>query len=167
MSQSYLSHKLINTSPFYSDPGISELQTKTATTDHANTDDNVTMEVCNKEGKCCTTILDDPAVNDREKGNIDKFAGASLLGDCFGLSFNGDLTATLTKDNSDGWFVEWAKIKFDDSRSYTCNFNTFLDNSGKYSNSMTVNCDKGNKEIFIVQNSYGINDNDWAERFLQ
>ena len=117
------------------------------------------------EGQCCTTILDDPAVNVRKNGNIDKFAGARL-GDCSDQSFYGDLTATLTKDGSDGWFVEWAKIKFDDSRSYTCNFNTFLDNSGKYSNSMTVNCDKGN-EIFIVPNSYGVNENDWTKRFLQ
>ena len=100
------------------------------------------MEVCNWR-KCCTAVLDDPAGNDREKGNIDKYASASLLGDCFGHSFYGDLNATLTLDGSDGWFVEWAQIKFDNSRNYTCNFNTWLDNSSRYNKSMTVDCYEG------------------------
>ena len=110
------------------------------------------MEICNKEGKCCTTILDDPAKDDQEKGNTDKYATASLLGNCFAHSFNGDLTATLAKENSNGWFVEWAQIKFDDSVSYTCNFNTWLDDDSstpQYTNSKTVNCIQGNLEIFF------------------
>ena len=107
------------------------------------------MEVCNMKGLCCTAVLDDPAKDDREKGNVDKYTTASMLGDCFGQNFYGDLTATLTKDKSDGWFVEWAQIKFDDTRSYTCEFNNWLDDSADYSTSMTVDCGEGNLEIFL------------------
>eukprot|EP00092_Neocalanus_flemingeri_P090264 GFUD01114316.1.p1 GENE.GFUD01114316.1~~GFUD01114316.1.p1 ORF type:complete len:634 (+),score=101.08 GFUD01114316.1:195-1904(+) len=102
------------------------------------------MQVCDMKGRCCTTALNDPAVNNQETGNVDTFS-SDMLGDCSDGNFYGDLTATLSKDGSDGWFVEWAEIKLDDGRFHTCMFNSWLDNDPNYdyTNSVTVNCDEG------------------------
>eukprot|EP00092_Neocalanus_flemingeri_P012987 GFUD01013997.1.p1 GENE.GFUD01013997.1~~GFUD01013997.1.p1 ORF type:complete len:1217 (+),score=231.72 GFUD01013997.1:486-3653(+) len=99
------------------------------------------MQVCDMKGRCCTTALNDPAVNNQETGNVDTFS-SDMLGDCSDGNFYGDLTATLSKDGSDGWFVEWAEIKLDDGRFHTCMFNSWLDNDPNYdyTNSVTVNC---------------------------
>ena len=101
------------------------------------------MEVCNTKGQCCSTPLADPSKDDREKGKVDKYDTASMLGECFNTNFWGDLTATLSKDGSDGWYVDWAAIKFGSGRSFTCTFNNWLDNDTGYSNNMTAGCTEG------------------------
>ena len=132
--------------------GVTEISTKTGSMKNAGTDDYVSLTVCDTTGACCTTALDNKSVDDRQKGRVDTFADSLVLGDCFNARLDGQLTATLSKLKSDGWYVEWAKIKLSSGKSFTCLFNSWLDNSGGHKNSMTVTCNKGKELCYITIN---------------
>ena len=97
--------------------------------------------MCNTKGLCCNSTLDDPAKDDRANGNVDTYSTASML--VLAPTCGGDLTATLAKDGSNGWFVDYAEIRFGGNRSYTSNFRNWLDKDHGYNNCMTVDCKEG------------------------
>ena len=70
----------------------------------AGTDDGVNMTVCDAANNCCTSVLDNPG-DDWKKGAVDTFSDQTTLGDCSSMRLKGQLTATLSKDGSDGWQV--------------------------------------------------------------
>ena len=123
--------------------GISEISTRTGEREWANTNDKVTIVLCDTKGLCCKSTLSNLAKDSQERGNVDTYNTTTMLGECFGFNIWGDLTATLAKDGSDGWYVEYAEIKFGEKRGYTCNFNNWLDNSEDNRNFMTVDCEEG------------------------
>ena len=127
------------------DQGISEIWTSTADRRWASTNDEISIEVCSRRGECCSTILNDPkGATPFRRGNTDKF-GSWLLNDCFGADFWGSgITATLSKNGTDGWFVDWAEIKFADGRSYTCTYGQWLDYGNGNTNTRTASCEQGN-----------------------
>merc|ERR1712038_119737 len=56
------------------------------------------------------------------------------------MRLQGQLTATLSKGGSDGWYVEWAQIKKIGGDSYTCMFNVWMDDASGYSRVATSDC---------------------------
>ena len=62
---------------------MSSIITKTGTKDHAGTDCDVVMKICDKDGNCCETGngLDNRG-NDREKGDTDTYKDAANLASC-------------------------------------------------------------------------------------
>ena len=61
---------------------------KTSELDYAGSDADVELEICDGFGTCCKTSggLDNPGVNDREKGSIDIYKTRAVLGSCFEVS---------------------------------------------------------------------------------
>ena len=80
--------------------------------------------------KCCTAVLncDDKSINDHKRGQVDMYAESSILGLCLTTRMKGQLTATLKKDGSDAWYVDWAQIRLTRGNSFTCMFNNVLEN---------------------------------------
>ena len=76
-----------------------------------------------------------------------------MLGSCFNTDLTGEVSVTLSKDGSNGWYPEWAQIFTDNGISYLCTFGTWMDDSGSYSNTMTVDCDEG-KNIIIIKHDF-------------
>ena len=108
---------------------------------HADTDDAASITICDMSGDCCSTPLNNPDINDREKGRVDTYSGPDDLGQCFNFVMGkGDLSVTLEKERSDGWFVEWTEIKLAGGMSFNCAFNIWLDNDNGHSRSETVQC---------------------------
>ena len=124
--------------------GISEIWTQTSTRKDADTDDAVTIQVCQMSANCCTSVLDDPDKNDHELGALGKYSN-SLLGECENTYGQGQLAVTLEKDGSNGWYVDWVRILLDKGSSYTCSFDLMLDNDhdNGYYETITLNCDQG------------------------
>ena len=83
----------------------------------ASTDDAVSMTVCDSQ-HCCTAVLNN-AGDDRKKGHVDMYADPAILGLCLTTRMKGQLTATLIKENSDGWYVDWAQIRLARGNSLT------------------------------------------------
>ena len=125
---------------FVLDVGVTEISVKTGSMKWADTDDKVSITICDASENCCTTPLNKPG-NDRVKGAVDVYTNPDNLGACSGVAMNkGDLTVTLAKERSDGWYVDWAEIKLARGMSYSCLFDLWLvDNTG-YSRSKTVQC---------------------------
>ena len=96
------------------------------------------MTVCYITGSCGTAVLNN-AGDDRKKGHVDIYAAPAILGLCLTTRMKGQLTATLIKENSDGWYVDWAQIRLARGNSLTCMFNNLLDGGSGYSTSMTCN----------------------------
>ena len=119
--------------------GVTDIWTKTSPRKWAGTNDNVEIKVCDFTN-CCKVTLDDPERNDQERSAVDKFTDPNLLGTCFNTSLKGKLSATLSKDGSDGWYPDWAKIVLYQGRTFLCNYGTWLDDSAGYSTSMTTQC---------------------------
>ena len=89
-----------------------EVATKTADKKWADTDNWVTLKVCEiKTGKCCSVALDDRGINDMKVNAINYYNTEAELGSCYKWEFNGEIEATLSLAGNDGWFVEWAKLK--------------------------------------------------------
>ena len=109
----------------------------------ASTDDAVSMTVCDSQ-HCCTAVLNN-AGDDRKKGHVDMYADPAILGTCLTTRMRGQLTATLTKEKSDGWYVDWAQIRLARGYSFTCMFNNWLDDNSGYTTSMTVSCNEGSQ----------------------
>ena len=123
------------------DVGITEISIQTGSIKAADTKDPATITVCDVSGGCCSNPLDVPGYNDRAQGHVDTYNGPDVLGQCYDfVPARGDLTVTLEKTRSDGWYVQWTKVKLSCGRSFTCNFNTWLDIDVGYSNSETVQC---------------------------
>ena len=101
------------------------------------------MRVCDTAGTCCTSILNNSGV-DRKKGSVNIYSDPEVLGDCFNTGMKGQLSATLSKDKSNGWYVEWAQISLARGIYFTCMFNSWLDDASGYQNDMTVECTEGN-----------------------
>ena len=135
---------------------VSEISTKTGVKKYAATKDNVTASLCNQYGNCCSTLLDDPDVVDRQLGRLDTYTGSNLLGDCFGFkTTGGEISAALEiseKDiGADGWFVEWLKIKFSVGKEYICKFNGFIKNRDDRSpKKRTVPCKEQGERLLIL-----------------
>jgi len=122
--------------------GIIALSTKTGLHPASQTNDHVEMNVCDVTGTCCSAGLNhkDDSASRQIVGKVDQYNDPSILGPCLSTRMKGQLTATLRKKGSDGWFVEWAKIKLADGHSFTCEFKMWLDNEGGYTNDLTVPC---------------------------
>ena len=118
------------------------ISTKTESRRSADTNDNVSMTVCDTTGSCCTSVLNNVG-NDRKRGHVDTYTDPSVLGECFTTHMKGQLNVTLTKDRTNGWYVDWAQVSLARGISFTCMFNSWLDDSTGYSNQMTVQCDEG------------------------
>ena len=110
---------------------------------YADTNDHVDMKICDNSGNCCESDLDIKSYDDRKKGKVDKYTDPEILANCIETRMKGQLFATLSKDRSNGWYVEWAKIQMTRGRSFTCMFNLWLDDSSGYENSKTVPCTEG------------------------
>ena len=120
---------------------ITEISAQTGWHKNAGTDDPVTISVCDVSGDCCSNSLNIPDHDDRVQGHLDTYSGPVVLGQCFNfVPTRGDLTVALEKPGSDGWNVQWTKVKLSGGRTFTCNFNIWLDNDNGHSNSETVQC---------------------------
>ena len=125
------------------DVGITEISTETGSMRHAGTNDPVTITVCDVSGGCCSNPLNVPGYDDRVQGHVDTYNGPDVLGQCYDfVPARGDLTVTLEKTRSNGWNVQWTKIELSGGRTFTCNFNIWLDDASGYSNSETVQCQR-------------------------
>jgi len=138
-------HSLTKTASCNQDGAIAEISTKTGGMRSADTDDAVSMTVCDASDNCCTTALDNPGFDDRKKGALNTYSDETVLGDCGSSSISnhllrGQLTATLSKDGTDGWYVEWAQIKTFGGASFTCMFNVWMDDASGYSREATSDC---------------------------
>ena len=114
---------------------------KTGDKKYADTDDWVTLKVCDVNGEdCCRVALDDKGVNDMKKGAINYYTTKEEMGDCHNWNFNSNINLTFSIDGTDGWFVEWAEIRSRadaslSSTSFTriCRFDKWLDDNSKVS----------------------------------
>ena len=132
-----------------------EVSTKTANKKWADTDNWVTLKVCEiKSGKCCSVALDDRGINDMKVNAINYYNTEAELGDCYMWEFNGEIEATLSLAGNDGWFVEWAKLKTSNKNSpATCSYNTWLDgDSANYKSSETRPCTYGKFNLCAYHN---------------
>eukprot|EP00092_Neocalanus_flemingeri_P104760 GFUD01134224.1.p1 GENE.GFUD01134224.1~~GFUD01134224.1.p1 ORF type:complete len:1144 (-),score=169.25 GFUD01134224.1:293-3652(-) len=147
------SNSLSKTVQCYEDLGVIEISTKTGMIVDAETDDNVSIEICDQSGNCCTASLNDPDVDDRERGNVDFHSSPQNLGSCLNTKMTGDLTATLQKEGSNEWNVEWVQIMLASGRSFTCSFKLWLFRG--FSNSKSAQCteDAGITEVWIKTGS--------------
>ena len=109
----------------------------------AGTNDPVTITICDVSGGCCSNHLNIQGYNDREPGHVDTYNNPDVLGQCYNfVPAAGDLTVTLDKTKSNGWNVQWAKVIMSGGKTFTCNFNVWLDNDNGYSNSESVQCQR-------------------------
>ena len=129
---------------------VSEIITKTGNKYYDATVDNVSATLCNQDGDCCSTLLDNP--DDLQLGSLDTYTGPAQLGDCFDFDIGGgEISATVEiteKENSDGWFVEWLMIKLSGGKEYICYYNGFIKNGdGVHPRKRTVECKKLGKAL--------------------
>jgi len=123
------------------DVGVTRITTKTGTSRSSGTNDNVSMGVCDGNGTCCSTVLNNPG-DDRKVGRVDTYTNPKGLGECFTTAMRGPIRATLSKDGSDGWYVNWAQVQLAKGVFHTCNFTSWLDDASGYSREMTVDCNE-------------------------
>ena len=126
------------------DVGVTRITTKTGTSRSSGTNDNVSMGVCDGNGTCCSTVLNNPG-DDRKVGRVDTYTNPKGLGECFTTAMRGPIRATLSKDGSDGWYVNWAQVQLAKGVFHTCNFTSWLDDASGYSREMTVDCNESKK----------------------
>ena len=87
--------------------------------------------------------LNIPGYDDREQGHVDTYNNPDVLGDCYNfVPARGNLKVTLEKTRSNGWNVQWTKVKLSGGGAFTCNFNVWFDNDNGHSNSETVQCQR-------------------------
>ena len=111
---------------------------KTADRGNAGTNDNVHIKICNSAANCCEANLGHP-----RQAALEKISDPAILGSCFNTNVAGDISATLSKDGTDGWYPEWVQIIPHQGRSFRCAFNLWLDDASGYSTNKTVSCDDG------------------------
>ena len=97
------------------------------------------MSVCDSAGTCCSTALRRDYGDYVERNAVDTFTN---LGECLTTAMSGPITATLSKDGSDGWYVNWAQVQFAGGFLHTCNFTSKLDDASGYSREITVQCNE-------------------------
>ena len=135
-----MSRGLVTFIHFVLDVGVTEISVKTGSIKWAGTDDKVSITICDASENCCSTPLNNPG-NDRAKGAVDVYTNPDTLGACSEAAMaKGDLTVTLAKERSDGWYVDWAEIQLAGGMSYSCLFDLWLDDNAEYSGSKTVQC---------------------------
>ena len=64
---------------------------------------------CGSARRTCKTSLDNPSVNDFERGEVNNFAG-NLIGDCDEFKCDRLLKVTLTHHGSDGWKCDYIRL---------------------------------------------------------
>ena len=134
--------------------------TKTASRKWSGTVNNVDITLCDEKQTCCTSTLDNVG-RDREQGSIDRYNDPNLLGDCVNAQLEGSLTATISKNKTDGWRVEWVQVTLARSRTYFCEFNRWIDPDGTKTARVSQKCNKGNivldehNELISIYSSFG------------
>ena len=132
-----------------------EISTKTGTGEYADSGDSVTAILCNGSGECCSVQLDHPNDDVRQIGSLDVFSGFEELGQCSKITLDETglkLTVKKTEDDStDGWKVDWVKVKVNQGITFTCPFNGYIDNDDGAPRERTVQCqnDMRGKKIYF------------------
>ena len=123
---------------FVLDVWVTEISVKTGSMKWADTDDAVSITICDASENCWSTRLNKPG-NGRAKGAVDVYFNPDKIGACNDVAMGkGDLSVTLEKVKSDGWYVDWAEIKI--ARGMSCLFDLWLDHNTGYSRYKTVQC---------------------------
>eukprot|EP00092_Neocalanus_flemingeri_P002387 GFUD01002553.1.p1 GENE.GFUD01002553.1~~GFUD01002553.1.p1 ORF type:complete len:448 (+),score=77.44 GFUD01002553.1:123-1466(+) len=120
------------------------ISTQTGSRKNAETDGGAKIKICDTIS-CCETDDLNNHLDDRERGQEDKYDSAETLGSCYAKRIVGipQITVTLYgNDQENGWFVDWVKIQTLDVTVYKCNINGWLDNGNGAMGpgSRTVNC---------------------------
>ena len=123
------------------DVGVTRISTKTGSSRYSGTNDNIIMSVCDNAGTCCSTALDNPG-DDFKRNAVDTYTNPKGLGECLTTAMSGPITATLSKDGSDGWYVDWAQVQLAGGVLHTCNFTSWLDDASGYSREIAVQCNE-------------------------
>ena len=118
--------------------GVATMVIKTSNRASAGTSDQVSIQVCDGTNSCCNADLGYPV-----RSSQDKFSDPGDLGTCLNTTLQGDLTVTLSKDGSDGWYPDWTKIVLQQGKTFFCTFDLWLDDNTGYSTSKTVQCKEG------------------------
>ena len=78
--------------------------------DIKGTNDKIEVIIkCGSARRTCKTSLDNPSVNDFERGEVNNFAGSMTIGDCDEFKCDRQLRVTLTHHGSDGWKCDYIR----------------------------------------------------------
>ena len=79
--------------------------------DIKGTNDNIEVLIkCGSASRTCKTGLDNPSVNDFERGEVNNFAGSRIIGDCDEFECDRLPKVTLTHHGSDGWKCDYIRL---------------------------------------------------------
>ena len=109
-------------------PWLKEVELKTATSDHAEMDDDLSFEICNYKGNCCFFKVADFPYNQYEKGLVETFKYGQLKR-CRNFEIEDLKSVRVDHYGEDGWQGEYVKLFTDSGPDYFCPITKFLDNS--------------------------------------
>ena len=124
--------------------GIHAITTKTGTKKYSETTQSTMIKVCDITNSCCSTTLDRNGRNFKA-GATNVFDQPQQLGECHDvmLDYTDELTVTMSKMGSDGWFVDWVDVTLPHDVTFHCVFRMWLDDSTGYSlSSDPVKCQR-------------------------
>ena len=108
---------------------ITKLEFKTGVFHKANLDGNMPkVRICGENDDCClTNDLDNLDYDDFEHGNVDSFAGSSILGSCNNFLLEGLKSVAFTHSSNNGWYGEYLEIHLDNKMVYFCPIKQWMD----------------------------------------
>ena len=106
--------------------GVNAITTKTGS--NGETKDAIQINICDVTDTCCSTTLDRSGRTDFKKGAVNVFDRPEEMGDCHDVYLDKDeLTVTLSKSGTDGWFVDWVDVTLPYKVNFHCVFGIWLD----------------------------------------
>merc|ERR1712061_648678 len=106
---------------------VSTIATKTGTGSVAGSNARVLAQICDAQGFCCHTSSDGRGLynSERQEGQTDVYTDRAILGSCSqkGRLVGDPSTVKLTTSNpdgSDGWYVEWIRVKMSTGKVFSC-----------------------------------------------
>ena len=109
-------------------PWLKEVELKTATSEHAEMDDDLSFEICNSKGNCCFFKVANFPYNQYEKGLVENFKYGQLKR-CRNFEIGDLKSMRVDHYGEDGWQGEYVKLFTDSGPDYYCPIHKFLDNS--------------------------------------
>ena len=90
----------------------------------------ISFDICGPNGCCSIDNIDDPNIDNWERGYIDAFTGTELQ-ECNGFDIpDGGLSSfTISHSGDDAWGGDFCRLLLDSMVYYDCKIDDFLDDS--------------------------------------
>ena len=105
-------------------PWLKEVELKTATSEHAEMDDDLSFEICNSNGNCCFFKVANFPYNQYEKGLVENFKYGQLKR-CRNFEIGDLKSMRVDHYGEDGWQGEYVKLFTDSGPDYYCPVHKF------------------------------------------